>query len=302
MEDPEMEKKDNDLNLDIPISIIFSTLLPAPSITFQYSNTDGFVVLPEIPTQQLKVTVHTESTALALDLPCGTHSLSFCDKLLSDLMRQRDLFCFKQPVDPIKDNAPNYLDVIKNPMDLTTLQRNLKLGKITSVNDFKNKLDSVWNNCITFNGPEHPLTTLAKNIKKAVQHVWDTSIIPTECESLSKLQEMNSALNDLEKTFNKVFSLSPPPDFGLPPEPVIRLIEEKHEEEKPLQPIDQPPNHKERQSMVEILTTTPPNEIIEAWNILHPYLTQDIIKNGVFSLNSIPNPVLIELKKLLLQS
>lgn len=301
-----MDNNEQEGSTDIPIpsndvlEIIFSTLEKPPQITFQYSNIEGFVVLPDAPTQQLKVTVQTKSSSLHLDLPCGIHSLSFCDKLISDLIRQQELACFKQPVDPVKDNAPNYYNIILHPMDLSTLQKNLRCGKIKSIPEFKENLDLVWNNCITFNGPDHPLTLLATSIKNAIQQVWDGSTIPPECDALQKLNEIKQSVDHLEESFKQICSIPSPIEFESPPIPIIRVqIEEKREEVKP-PPVDLPPNQQERQEMAEILKTTPATKILHSWYTLRPYLTEDIVKNGVFSLNSIPNSILVTLKKQLL--
>jgi bromodomain-containing factor 1 len=58
----------------------------------------------------------------------GQHALQReCDHLLSSLRRDRtNVQYFLAPVDPVALNAPNYLEVVKRPMDLGTVARKLR--------------------------------------------------------------------------------------------------------------------------------------------------------------------------------
>ncbi|KAF8899169.1 hypothetical protein BD779DRAFT_64933 [Infundibulicybe gibba] len=47
---------------------------------------------------------------------------------LMKLQANKHAALFKQPVDPIRDHAPNYFDIIKDPMDLTTMGAKLEEG------------------------------------------------------------------------------------------------------------------------------------------------------------------------------
>ncbi len=47
-------------------------------------------------------------------------------------MAHRNAWPFNQPVDPVALNIPDYLDVVKQPMDLGTVLKNLDAGELTS--------------------------------------------------------------------------------------------------------------------------------------------------------------------------
>ncbi|KAG5645341.1 hypothetical protein DXG03_006403 [Asterophora parasitica] len=51
-----------------------------------------------------------------------------CRNALKKLKANKHAFAFNQPVDPIRDHAPNYFDVIKDPMDLSTMGAKLEEG------------------------------------------------------------------------------------------------------------------------------------------------------------------------------
>jgi len=48
-----------------------------------------------------------------------------------------------------KKEAPSYYDIIKNPMDLGTMSKKLLLYR--SLDDFKEDIDLIVNNCLTYN-------------------------------------------------------------------------------------------------------------------------------------------------------
>lgn len=72
---------------------------------------------------------------------------------------------FLKPVDPVALNIPHYLEVIKLPMDLSTMEQKLKNGQYISVNEYLIDFDQMVQNSVIFNGPEHVVTQQGKNIR-----------------------------------------------------------------------------------------------------------------------------------------
>lgn len=54
-----------------------------------------------------------------------------------------------------KSDVPDYYDVIKNPMDLSTLMKKVKAGSYHSKKAFADDLDLIWSNCLIYNS--HPV-------------------------------------------------------------------------------------------------------------------------------------------------
>ncbi|KAK9476537.1 hypothetical protein V1514DRAFT_175491 [Lipomyces japonicus] len=66
-----------------------------------------------------------------------------------------------------KRDAPNYFNVIKQPMDLSTVMKKLKSLQYNSKNDFVEDLMLIWNNCLKFNAdPQHYLRRHALAMRK----------------------------------------------------------------------------------------------------------------------------------------
>jgi len=97
---------------------------------------------------------------------------------------------FNQPVDPVALNIPDYLDIIKQPMDLGTIkvlsvllearyspkliylfetQRRLEDAFYTSINDFASDVRLVWKNAMTYNPPGSDVYVMADVVSKAFE-------------------------------------------------------------------------------------------------------------------------------------
>lgn len=72
---------------------------------------------------------------------------------------------FKDPVDPVALNIPTYPQIVKHPMDLTTMENKLKGKKYTYVRDFMADLDQMVINSELFNNKQHPVTQAGYNLR-----------------------------------------------------------------------------------------------------------------------------------------
>lgn len=66
-----------------------------------------------------------------------------------------------------KRDAPDYLHIIKQPMDIGTMIKKLKSFTYKSKKEFVNDLSLIWTNCLTYNAdPNHPLRKKALYMRK----------------------------------------------------------------------------------------------------------------------------------------
>ncbi|KAI9690769.1 MAG: hypothetical protein M1822_008388 [Bathelium mastoideum] len=100
-------------------------------------------------------------------------------KALADFIKNvkkvKDAKPFLNPVDPVGMGIPTYPDIIKNPMDLNTMEKKLKASEYSSVADFVSDFDLMIQNCHTFNGPHHAVSVSGSNLqayfRKALQKI-----------------------------------------------------------------------------------------------------------------------------------
>ncbi|KAG6888372.1 hypothetical protein C0995_008808 [Termitomyces sp. Mi166 len=90
------------------------------------------------------------------------------ENLLHDLkavtIDNHDAEAFLKPVS--KAEAPDYYEVIGNPMDFSTMLKKVKARQYKSKREFKDDLDLIWSNCLTYNAAEnHPLRPCVKRLR-----------------------------------------------------------------------------------------------------------------------------------------
>ncbi|CAG8496144.1 1853_t:CDS:2 [Diversispora eburnea] len=88
----------------------------------------------------------------------------YCYEALKVLKRHPNVFPFLDPVDPVKFGIPDYLDIIKKPMDLGTVEKKLNNFEYSNVNEFIAEVRLVFSNCITYNGVSHQFALFAKEL------------------------------------------------------------------------------------------------------------------------------------------
>jgi len=83
-------------------------------------------------------------------------------KLLAD---KRSLF-FRQPVDPIRDNAPDYLSIVHRPMDLSTIRAKLDSGLYSARKEFETDVRLLISNCYLYNPVGSPVRKSGEAFEK----------------------------------------------------------------------------------------------------------------------------------------
>ena len=105
----------------------------------------------------------------ASTLPITAAQYKHLTKGIQNLKRMAIAAAFKEPVDPVALNIPTYFDFIKNPMDLKTMEDKLKSESYASLDAVVSDFDQIVENCVIFNGAEHPITVNAYALKTAFE-------------------------------------------------------------------------------------------------------------------------------------
>lgn len=109
---------------------------------------------------------------------------------------------FAQPVDPVRDNCPNYFDLVKQPMDLGTIRQKILSGQYKSVTQWKNDVELVWSNSYLYNSKSSLLGLITKEMQDQFHKM-------TEALSDSSDQDWMNQLNIYHKDFNELMKESP---------------------------------------------------------------------------------------------
>ncbi|KAI8823758.1 Bromodomain-containing protein [Fimicolochytrium jonesii] len=78
--------------------------------------------------------------------------LRFCGSVLKQLKRLKDARPFLSPVDPVKLKIPTYYDIVKQPMDLSTIELKWRTAQYPTPQEFVNDVKLMFANCYLYNG------------------------------------------------------------------------------------------------------------------------------------------------------
>lgn len=104
---------------------------------------------------------------------------------------------FSRPVDPELDGARDYHEKIKKPMDLGTLHQKLLENKYPSVDKWKDEMNLIWKNAMTYNPDVSPIYAIAKELSEVFRRA---------CETIPK-NEIDSWTYQVRKTHSKLMRL-----------------------------------------------------------------------------------------------
>ncbi|KAI0034904.1 Bromodomain-containing protein [Vararia minispora EC-137] len=108
----------------------------------------------------------------------------FAVSTVRTLKKLKDAAPFKLPVDPVALGIPHYFNVVKHPMDMSTIEHKLASSnpakpdsnpnnpRYATADEFIADVRLMFTNSITFNGPDHPVTLMGKR----VEEVFDKQI------------------------------------------------------------------------------------------------------------------------------
>ncbi|MBW0490891.1 hypothetical protein O181_030606 [Austropuccinia psidii MF-1] len=156
----------------------------------------------------------------------------FALSVIKQLKKHRLAAPFLLPVDVVGLNIPDYPKIVKQPMDLTTIETRLgKVGKpcyYRSVEQFVSDVQLIFTNCYTFNGPPEasPYSRMALDLSIQFQSQMkkmpaddhpDYPAInqsPIQSKPLIKPKQPFDSPTNLESLQNKI---APPAVASLPP-------------------------------------------------------------------------------------
>lgn len=96
---------------------------------------------------------------------------SRCSELVATIKRHSKSGPFLQPVDPIAEGVPDYLSIIKEPMDLSTIEKKILGKEYSSFEDFDLDMNKMFDNALLYNKPGTFVNKLAEELKAYYEKV-----------------------------------------------------------------------------------------------------------------------------------
>ncbi|MBW0488935.1 hypothetical protein O181_028650 [Austropuccinia psidii MF-1] len=147
---------------------------------------DNVIPVPSVPTSQeaplrLIATLTKKSKpgpkpkkfqASGMSIP--DHKM--CQNLLKKIASHPLSIPFRKAVDPIRDGAPNYFNIITRPMDFKTMGDKLEMGQYPNRQAFRDDFNLVLENCKAYNLADSPLVLKhAEPMKVIFDKLWERS-------------------------------------------------------------------------------------------------------------------------------
>jgi len=130
------------------------------------------------------------------DFHADSEPYKACQGILEWLSRQSKAMPFMEPVDPVALGIPTYPDVIKNPMDISTMTEKLENGAYSNIppsqlvgtslvcrmlnGPFRKDAELIFDNAMLFNPPDDWISVAAAALKKSVTKKIDAAAYSAE--------------------------------------------------------------------------------------------------------------------------
>jgi bromodomain-containing factor 1 len=139
------------------------------------------------------------------DGPAQTSSITklqqkFLIRCFGAMRRLHDSRFFREPVDSVKLNIPSYPLIIKNPMDMHTIEDGLKAGHYVSVDAVVSDFNLIIENAVTFNGPDHVVTIEGQRLKEHFDRHLSKLPKPDEVEPTAAEKKAKKSISAPTKT------------------------------------------------------------------------------------------------------
>ena len=139
-------------------------------------------------------------------LKAGGEAAQKCYELLQNVKKHSLAGPFLQPVDPVALNLPDYLEVIMDPIDLSTIERNLKSGLYQNSQQFATDVRRIWLNSFTYNATESDMFYITLEMATYFEKLF------REFEGLlftpgTELKKMNINKNEFKDYMNKPMNI-----------------------------------------------------------------------------------------------
>lgn len=140
-----------------------------------------------------------------------------CYEILQQVKKHPWAWPFAQPVDVEGLGIPDYLIIIKNPMDLGTVQQKLTTGQYPTVYDFANDMRLIWHNCKLYNQPGSDVVKMAEALQTVFEEKFKKVVDEVESpnNASAKMREMQAQMREMQAKIDNLSSTPPNGQYQL---------------------------------------------------------------------------------------
>ncbi|ORY34750.1 hypothetical protein BCR39DRAFT_514465 [Naematelia encephala] len=187
-----------------------------------------------------KIVVNAKKKKPAQSTGLSDTDLVAIQTVLRKLIAHNSSEYFRRPVDPVRDGAPDYPQVIRTPMDLGTISSKLEAGSYSNRQGFVKDIRLIISNCYTYNPVGSPVRLRGGKFEAYFNDLW------TKTEATLSLKPGPPAGAQLAPQIMPIIPV-PVAAPGAQPKPSTKL---KVKTDTPMPPPPIPPNRKNSVSIV----------------------------------------------------
>ena len=202
-----------------------------------------------------------------------TEGFKKCSKVLSMLKRNENVGPFLEPVDPVALGIPTYFEVIKRPMDLSTVDMKLKNHDYASPEQFEDDIRLIWSNALTFNPPGTQVYNMAENMS-----VYFEDLLKRDYETLGSMKPYG----DMKKKYKDIDESRASRTFKGP----VNKTQ-----------MDKPLTYNEKKNLSQMIRMLPTEHLWGVWNIVSAGDTTRANEELEFDIETLPVRTARELEK-----
>lgn len=143
--------------------------------------------------------------------------LRFCNQTIKELTSKKHYnynFPFLSPVDTVALNIPNYNDIVKEPMDLGTIQTKLANNQYENGEEFERDVRLIFKNCYLFNPEGTEVNMMGHRLEAVFEKKWANKPVPEPTPNNSDADSSDDdEFNDDEEINEEMLSEIPAIQF-----------------------------------------------------------------------------------------
>lgn len=117
--------------------------------------------------------------------------------IIDNLLSYHTSVFFDHPVDPVRDQLPTYLNVVKKPMDLGTIRGKIERNEYDDVASFIADVELVWSNAILFNGKTSFMFCIVRYLQTKFREQTEFLSDDVRKDWINQMNDLKGKLNDI---------------------------------------------------------------------------------------------------------
>lgn len=122
-------------------------------------------------------------------------------------------FPFLAPVDAVALNLPNYHEIVKEPMDLGTIQSKLTNNLYENADEFEKDIRLMFRNCYAFNPEGTDVNMMGHRLEAIFDKKWVNKPVPEPTPQHSDASDYDFSSDEEEEITEAVLSEVPAIQF-----------------------------------------------------------------------------------------